>query len=258
MTISGAAASPNMGYHSSPTVTFLMSLLNVRLGWWLTNPGEPGRHCWYRSEPLAPILTLIAELLGKTNDRSRYVYLSDGGHFENLAIYEMVLRRCRFIVVVDGGADPAREFEDLGNAIRKIRVDLGITIGFPNIKFDHPGEGLADEKSTRCAIGTIYYKQRDDPRGENDAVQNGTIVYIKPTIRGDESPDVLNYWKQFPDFPHQSTGDQFFDEPQFESYRKLGRLSLDDVFRDSGNDKLDHYTVSAFIDLARKNAMEYK
>ncbi len=126
MTISGAAASPNQGYHSSPITALVMTLFNARLGWWLANPGEPGRGFWDKSGPAFGIRPILDEALGNTTDANRYVYLSDGGHFENLGLFEMVLRRCRFIVVVDAGADPSYTKEDLGNAVRKIRIDLGV------------------------------------------------------------------------------------------------------------------------------------
>ena len=132
MAISGAADSPNIGYHSSPSIAFLLTLLNVRLGWWLGEPGsrrQQGRlvlqtresvqpqRVGDRSLPSGRALALLApvavELFGLTDDNSPYVYLSDGGHFEDLAIYEMVRRRCRWIVVSDADADPGRGFEDL-------------------------------------------------------------------------------------------------------------------------------------------------
>ncbi len=117
--ISGAAASPQMGHHSSPALAFLMSLFNVRLGWWLANPGHAGAG-QYRSEgPSFALGPLMAEMFGLTTDNRAYVYLPDGGHFENLALYEMVRRRCRYIVVSDAGCDPGFAFEDLGNALRK-------------------------------------------------------------------------------------------------------------------------------------------
>ena len=126
--ISGAAASPNMGYHSSPGITFLLTLFNARLGWWLGNPGAAGQHTYDRAYPKFAIGPLLAETFGLTDDQSRYIYVSDGGHFENLGLYEMVLRRCHFIVLSDAGQDAEYTFEDLGNAIRKIRIDLGIPI----------------------------------------------------------------------------------------------------------------------------------
>ncbi|HUK92342.1 MAG TPA: hypothetical protein VLZ81_18210, partial [Blastocatellia bacterium] len=102
MAISGAAASPNMGYYSSPVVTFLMALFNARLGWWLGNPGEPGERTYKLQGPGFALKPMVSETLGMTTDRSSYVYLSDGGHFENLGLYEMVRRRCHFIVAIDG------------------------------------------------------------------------------------------------------------------------------------------------------------
>src|SRR5438477_994132 len=130
ITISGAAASPNMGYHSSPFVTFILTLLNVRLGAWLGNPGQAGDHTFQLGYPESSVRPIVDEALGLTNDKSPYVYLSDGGHFENLGLYEMVLRRCRFIVVSDAGCDQSCTFEDLGNALRKIRIDLGVSVEF--------------------------------------------------------------------------------------------------------------------------------
>jgi hypothetical protein len=131
LAISGAAASPNMGYHSSPPLAFLMTLGNVRLGWWLGNPvNEKSSRC---EGPRLAITALINEMIGNTTDESKYVYLSDGGHFENLGLYEMVRRRCKFIVVSDAGCDPNFAFEDLGNAVRKLTLDLGVPITFRGI-----------------------------------------------------------------------------------------------------------------------------
>ena len=125
ITISGAAASPNMGYHSSPLVTFLMTFFNARLGWWLGNPGRAGDNTFYLSSPRFTVRPVVAEAFGLTDSTSPYVYLSDGGHFDNLGLYEMVLRRCHFIVVSDAGCDATCGLNDLGGAIRKIRADEG-------------------------------------------------------------------------------------------------------------------------------------
>ncbi|MGB7042449.1 MAG: hypothetical protein WBD83_23060, partial [Xanthobacteraceae bacterium] len=119
MAISGVAVSPNMGYHSSPSISLLLALFNVRLGWWLGNPGKNGCETYQTEGPKWAAKPLFYEAFGQTTDESRYVYLSDGGHFENLGLYEMVRRRCRFIVVIDAGCDPNFAFEDLGNAVRK-------------------------------------------------------------------------------------------------------------------------------------------
>ena len=216
--ISGAAASPNMGYHSSPLVTFIMTLLNVRLGAWLGNPGPAGDKTFHLGYPTFSIAPILSEAFGLTKDTSPYVYLSDGGHFENLGLYEMVLRRCHYIVVSDAGEDPACSFADLGEAVRKIRIDLGISIEFGPMSI-YSRDELDELKSVghNCAIGRIRYAMVD---GED--APDGVLIYIKPACYGDEPRDIYEYFKTSKAFPHESTSDQFFSESQFESYRMLG------------------------------------
>jgi hypothetical protein len=237
VTISGAAASPNQGYHSSPAMAFLLTILNVRLGSWLGNPGLAGRNTYDSANPRTNLEPLMWELTGTTDDQCPLVYLSDGGHFENLGIYEMVLRRCRFIVVSDGGCDPKCSFEDLGNAIRKIRTDLGVPI---DIEYDdmHPRGGESTLRKGRyVTTARIRYSAIDEAPVEmvNGKPQkkdiDGTLVYIKPGLYDDTyfPKDVYNYATESPDFPHESTADQFFSESQFESYRALGRHAFNEV-----------------------------
>lgn len=217
MTISGAAANPNMGYHSSPTITFLMGLFNARLGAWLGNTNENGNATFQRESPrgAAPI---FADLFGMTSANEKYINLSDGGHFDNLGLYEMVLRRCRYILVSDAGRDPVSALGDLGNAIRKIRIDFGVSIEFSNTIRIRPRSDK--EEGLYCAVAEIRYQEAD-----GSSVENGTLVYIKPTLTGRGKPipyDVFSYSRTREDFPHESTTDQWFDESQFESYRALG------------------------------------
>jgi hypothetical protein len=263
--ISGAAASPNQGYHSSPLVTFLMALFNVRLGWWLGNPGKPGEAStqsvphsgWNKltrgvrtffgrtvdrgapaytlSYPDNSIIPLVQETLGLTDDQSPFVYLSDGGHFENLGLYEMVLRRCHIIVVSDAGCDPDCSLEDLGNAIRKIRVDFGIPIVFSDFQvYGRTNTAVAAAKAQGsvphppalkyCALGDIQYKKIDGEEAEN-----GLLVYIKPAFYGSEPRDIFNYATSNATFPHETTLNQWFSESQFESYRMLGRHAVEQM-----------------------------
>jgi hypothetical protein len=223
MTISGAAASPNMGYHSSPLVTLIMTLFNARLGWWLGNPGAAGDTTFNLDGPGLALQPLVAEAFGLTDDENHYVYLSDGGHFENLGLYEMVRRRCRVIVVSDAGCDQHFKFEDLGNALRKIRIDLQAEIEFfvlPRLyKFaDEQGTIICNPEEPYAAIGTITYPERDGDREP----RKGLLIYLKPAMHGDEPTDVLNYRAMHDSFPHEPTSDQWFSESQFESYRRLG------------------------------------
>ena len=220
LAISGAAFSTNMGYQSSRALAFFLSLFNVRLGWWIGNPA--GRK-YYRQGPWCGLFYLFAELFGRTNEKSEYIYLSDGGHFDNLGLYELVRRRCRYIVCCDAGEDSCYSFEDLGMAIRKIRADFGIDIeiDLEMVKPQTPG----GYSRWRHAIGTIRYDVVD----ENSPV--GMLVYIKAALVGDEPADVLEYRSRHADFPHEPTLDQFFSESQFEAYRALGRHAAREVLR---------------------------
>lgn len=225
ITISGAAASPNMGYHSSAVVTFILTLLNVRLGAWLGNPGPAGDNTYHLSYPNFSVRPIVSEALGLTNETNPYVYLSDGGHFDNLGLYEMILRRCHYIVISDAGADPCCSFQDLGGAVRKIRIDLGISIAFDEIKIFSRDEELAEGIDGRhAAIGKIRYSEVDGP----DA-PDGVIVYLKPACYGREPRDIYEYFKSNRTFPHESTADQFFTESQFESYRMLGLHTMEQL-----------------------------
>ncbi len=218
MTISGAAANPSAGYHSSPFIAFLLTLFNVRLGSWLGNPNEYGAKVFGRSGPRHAWKPLFADLLGMTDRKHAYVSLSDGGHFDNLGVYEMVLRRCRFIVASDAGQDQDYNFEELGSLVRKVRTDFGIPIDFSDeiriLSRNADGSGLF------YALGKIHYECVDGPTAEP-----GWLLYVKPTLRAEGAPlppDVLGYSRSSPTFPNEPTSDQWFTEAQFESYRALG------------------------------------
>jgi hypothetical protein len=234
MAISGAAASPNMGYNSSPALAFLMTMFNVRLGWWLGNP-EKNEKIYGSEGPRLAIQPLFAEMFGLTDDDSTYVYLSDGGHFENLGLYEMVRRRCRHIVVSDGGCDPKFEFEDLGNAVRKISLDLGVTITFLGVS-TLKSRLEEDREAQCCGRESGSFKEDDTPLSAIGIIdygtgQEGVILYVKAAYhRGIvKNVGVRSYAMANSDFPHQSTSDQFFSESQFESYRALGFELMDDI-----------------------------
>ncbi|MGA8810127.1 MAG: patatin-like phospholipase family protein [Thermoanaerobaculia bacterium] len=219
--ISGAAVSPNMGSISSPIVTFLMTLFNARLGWWVGNPKHPT--AYRKNSPTNSLWTLIREALGKTDDSRPYVYLSDGGFFENLGLYEMVARRCKYIIVCDASSDGQYGFADLGNAVRKIRIDLGVPIELET-KYVAPSAG--EKHGKYCAVGKILYADVDGAVEENYAQRCGKLLYVKPAVFETCPPDVRNYRTEHRSFPHDSTADQFFNESQFESYRALGRHTI--------------------------------
>lgn len=206
---SGAAANPNMGYHTSAALSALLSVFNVRLGRWCGNPRHPS--AWRKASPRFGGVALLKEVFGLLDSRASFLNVSDGGHFENLGVYELVRRRCRVVVAVDAGCDPHYQFEDLANAIRKCSADFGVEIEI-DLAALRPSRG--EYCQSHFAVGCIRYP---------DGVQPGILIYIKATRCGDESSDVREYADSHQSFPHESTNDQFFDENQFESYRKLGR-----------------------------------
>ena len=225
MAISGAAASPNMGYHTSPAPAFLMTVFNVRLGWWLGNPRH--ERGYKKSGPLNVLWRLTCELFGLTSEEGKYIYLSDGGHFENLGIYELVRRRCRFILACDAEEDHAFRFGGLGNAIEKCRSDFGIDIDIDLEPIRRRSE--KGYSQWHCAIGRIFYSRVDEYG------RDGLLVYLKSSLTGDEPTDALRYAAANPEFPHQTTADQWFDESQFESYRVLGYHITQNVFLPLGD-----------------------
>jgi len=211
MAISGAAASPNMGFYSQPALAFLMTLFDVRLGWWIGNPMKENK--WRHGGPGVGFYWLLRELLGSTSDESEYVYLSDGGHFENLAVYELVRRGCKLIVASDASCDPGGGFGDLHNAIERCRTDFGVEIevDVSNLKRQ---AGLAPN---HFAVGKIHYSSSPD--------DDGVIVYLKPTLVATDPADVLGYNAVNPNFPDDTTANQWFDEAHFENYRDLGQVT---------------------------------
>jgi hypothetical protein len=251
ITISGAAANPNMGYNSSPVLAFLMSIFNVRLGAWLGNTNDKGNETYGDNGPKLALMPLFAEVFGLANSSRRYVNLSDGGHFDNLGLYEVVLRRCRQVLVSDAGNDGSFAFEDLGNAIRKIRIDFGIPIEFKEKIEILPNEAASPDKPARpglyCAIADIRYSAIDGD------VPDGHLIYIKPTLRGHvpkahggEVPyDIYSYARSSKDFPHESTADQWFSESQFESYRALGAHILEQLGKPLTNADFDSFLATA-------------
>jgi hypothetical protein len=233
-----------------------LALFNIRLGCWLGNPGPAGDATFDSQGPREAPAALAAETFGLTNDSNPFVYLSDGGHFENLGLYEMILRRCRFIVVSDGSQDPKFQFEDLGNAISKIRIDLGVPIQFHSLPMRARPDLLGkdydpspDRAAFPCfALARIRYSCVDGMPAPGDGspaaaaggaqgtggadpadLVDGWLLYLKPALSGTEPADVFHYAKIHPDFPHESTGNQLYSEAQFESYRALGSWTVDSL-----------------------------
>ena len=208
-------------------------------------------------------------MFGLTTDEHEYVYLSDGGHFENLGLYEMIRRRCRCIVISDAACDPDYGFHDLGNAVRKIAIDLGVYVSFGKLhELQSRPAAKTVLKGGYYAIGEIDYKtapeHSPDPgagataKAAMDAareeVENGYILYVKPGYHGTESPGIVAYAAASAAFPHESTADQFFSESQFESYRTLGFEIMDGILRGARERLPQPATTPSLADLIKELA----
>jgi hypothetical protein len=156
-------------------------------------------------------------MFGLSQAQGADVHLSDGGHFENMAIYELIRRRCRFIVASDCGQDPDVAFDDFGNLVRRVREDFGVEI---QIDLSPLRPGSEQRARQPMVAGDIYY-----PHGDT-----GVLLLFKPTLVGNEPVDVAQYKTRNEAFPHESTGDQFYDEAQWESYRRLGEHAVFSAF----------------------------
>jgi len=206
MAISGAAISPQMGLQNQDQFSFWLALLNVRLGYWLRRP-DGKRRCFVRRPAL---WYLLRELIGKINERSDYLNLSDGGHIENLGIYELLRRRCKFIVAVDGEQDQHMTFHAIANLQRLASIDLGVRIDIDLEALRLDENGLSRSHFQFCRI---HYPDNEI----------GYLVYLKLSLTGNEGEFLRRFKTDEPDFPHHPTADQNFTEARFEAYRSLGQ-----------------------------------
>ena len=235
--VSGAAAAPGAGSYTSRGWALVMFLLGIRLGYWTpapTGPGSapPGLTGWLWRHAPKPLM-MWGEASATFHGRARpWWYLSDGGHFENTGVYALIKRQCDFIVLADASADGDYQFADIENLVRKARIDLDAEIEFyPHdeaarllslsgsaLTVLSPDE-MADNASARgVLLARIRYRAADPAQGERE----GTLLVVKPALHAALDLDLLAYAQRRPKFPHESTGDQFFDEAQWESYHRLG------------------------------------
>jgi hypothetical protein len=252
-----------MGSKTIRPLTPTLALLNIRLGYWLKNPrffapdassadaaAKPGN--WTPSHRTT--LYLWSELSGRLYENSEAVFLTDGGHIENLGIYELLRRQCRLIIAVDAEADSAMHFPSLVTLQRYARIDLGIRIDLPWTPIQattlawmnsNAGKSPAAPEATagpHAAIGLIDY----------GSGQTGYLLYLKSSLSGDENDYVRDYARRYAQFPHEATGDQFFSEEQFEVYRALGFHIANGAL--SGEDKI----IAALTDAEKAVALANK
>ena len=234
--VSGAAVNPHMGTQSNNVVAFLLTLLNLRLGYWAFTPQA---HSWFRWLTWWPYYHIL-ELLS-WNDTTRWrVNLSDGGHIENLGVYELLRRGCRLIIAVDATADAAYAFSDLKNLVIRARNELGLAIDFlqdpETFIRPNPSQGFSRSHYVVARLTDLEGKEPEDRLYERP----GLLLYLKGSMRAplrapkdwgiDESKS-YQYKTYHPAFPHESTANQFFDPDQWNAYYQLGRFMAADLLQ---------------------------
>lgn len=232
MAISGAAANPNAaigghGFTRNRLVAFLMFLAQARLGAWVGNPNWSSRgfvaalvRRLLKHRPNFIFPGISSGLLGLgQHEKSYFLELTDGGHFDNTGAYELIRRRAKLIVLVQASQDHDFSFKDLANLAQKVRVDFGARLFFR--------DGLALEGVV--PVGRRGKRTRFADRGHAIAKikyahdsSEGWLVYLQATPLSGLPVDVHSYQQENAEFPNEPTANQFFREGQLEAYRELG------------------------------------
>jgi hypothetical protein len=208
--MSGAAISPSSGKMGNRSLTFLMALANMRLGVWVPNPtwiadaSPNARRIFGRPRPWY----LLLEMLGRNRLDARYLYVSDGGHYENLGLVELLRRGCTAIYCFDASGGPT--FAALGDAVALARSELGVEIEIDPRRLTAAGEPLVAKD---YAIRVPFRYRSGEP---------GVLIYARNVV-GPKAPwDVRAHQLEDARFPNDSTADQLYTDQKFESYRALG------------------------------------
>lgn len=271
--ISAAAVGSGMGFSTFFAQSFITTLLNLRLGYWVENPWFYRNSCdsqwldsWFlyqwrklRGWSDSPIAEgeeaqgkykiyynpkrrytfwpyyLFLELMGMPTANQRLINVSDGGHTgDNLGLFPLLKRRCKQIVVCDFEEDKEFGFESFNHVVRMAHIEENIEIAIDL----RPLVPIPIKDLDVSKIGVITPSSRSVAVGKVFYPDNteGTIYYIKSSINQERLPvNVFNYHKLNPGFPHQSTADQYFDDSQFEAYRSLGAHMADQASKEIYN-----------------------
>jgi Patatin-like phospholipase len=213
--VSGAALSPAMGKRTKRSVGPLLALANARLGVWLPNPRWvrrlrlEGVPCW-RDRPR--IGYLLKEIVGRHRKNDRYLYVTDGGHWENLGLVELLRRGCTEIYCFDASGDAVDTFFTIGEAVALARTELRVEIDIdPEVL--EPDEKMKKRSTIDHVVARFRYLQQGI---------EGRLVFAKAAVTQDAPWDVKAYAERDPVFPTHSVVDQLYTDQKFEAYRALG------------------------------------
>ena len=237
MAVSGAALSPLMGKMTRPSIRLLLAIGNLRLGLWLPNPyqlvpnpsepkGFPGRVRRQWRQP--GVRLLLAEAAGRSSLRSKWLYVTDGGHYDNLGLVEALKRRPDRLFVLDGTGDKDGSWTTLSQAIALADSDLGVRVDMTPPELTAPADDSGGPRWP-CAVGRAWYpengsiEQRQPDGGLQSRKPDAVIFYGKLGVAPETPLAVRSYQASHPQFPHDPTVDQLYGYEQLEAYRELGR-----------------------------------
>ena len=214
MAISGAAVSP-VQFHN-PLVLLLLLLFNFRLGQWLPSTSE--------TSSKITVLRFVIDILKKRRGDRRYSFVTDGGHYENLGLEQLLKRRCKLILVSDATCDPNFDYPDFTRVHERMRIQEGIRIHEVGGDLDDDIDFFEQRPKQNHWMCSEHFRlaQIQYPQTATHPAEVGYLIYVKPSFTGDESFDSLQYRRKNDQFPHDSTTNQFFPAEQFEAYRSLG------------------------------------
>jgi len=199
----------------------------------------------------------LTQAFARHKESACFIEVSDGGHFENLGLYELIRRRPKLVILCDGACDPKFGFGDLNSLRRRIAADFEARIKFEEghepgkliprrlkeVAPDGAGYAVdADMAEQGFLLGRIEYALTPEERkkkadGDDYHQDTGVLVYIKTTMVDSVSFGVKAYKGAHHDFPDETTADQFFDEEQFDAYRELGNHLASEMLKETGLSK---------------------
>jgi hypothetical protein len=179
---------------------------------------------WYRA--MQPTLGLLwAEAAGRLSYRSTWMYVTDGGHYDNLGLVEALRRGASHIVVLDASGDKADTWFTLGGAIALARTDAGVDIELDPATMVRGGHGLGPGQVVHPWAHGRFRRPKPVP----GLPAEGDIWVCKLGWWAGAPWDVVAYAKSHATFPGDSTAEQLYDAPEFEAYQQLGVAAVRDA-----------------------------
>jgi hypothetical protein len=223
ISISGAAVAPVMGAMTRRPLRFLLALANIRLGVWLPKPNRLA-HFGFGGRTPGPSYLLLDEMLGMGRNRDPFVYVTDGGHYDNLGLLELFRRKCDWIWCIDASGDKIDTFSTLGNALAMAEADLGVTVKINPQRDMAPAPGSRYVRRPFCVGAVTYYDRK-----RNRVEKKGTLVVVKAGVPENAPWSVRSYQIENPDFPCDPTLDQLYTASRCDAYVQLGRFAMSEA-----------------------------